>query len=80
MGVMKRGLNMKKVCRIFIALAEGYALYKIPKSETIKGALQYEYSAEVSPGTIFKLSIESLAQVESKLTILAVSNTMIVVS
>ena len=58
---------------ITIVLAEGYALFKIPQSETIKGVLNYESSAEIEQGTIFKLSLESRAQGKSKFVILASS-------
>ena len=74
---------MKKVYWILIAiaialaLAEGYALYKIPKSETIKGVLNYESPAEILPSTIFKLSLESQAQGESEFAILASSESNI---
>jgi heat shock protein HslJ len=58
---------------IVIAIAEGYALYKIPKSEIINGHLNYEHSVEVEPGTVFKLSLESRALGENKFAILAAS-------
>ncbi|WP_022942646.1 META domain-containing protein [Psychromonas hadalis] len=58
---------------ISVALAEGYALYNIPKAVTINGQLHYEYSIEVEPSTIFKLSLESRAQGETKFAILAAS-------
>jgi heat shock protein HslJ len=58
---------------IVIALAEGYALYKIPKSEIINGQLNYEYSVEIEPDTVFKLSLESRALGENKFAILSAS-------
>lgn len=77
--VDKVRLNMKKLYWVLIAiviavaLAEGYALYQIPKSETIKGVLNYDSSIEIKPGTSFKLSLESREQGESKFAILAAS-------
>ena len=58
---------------LIIALAEGYALYKIPKSEELKGVLKYQQSIQVKPGTIFKLSLESREQGNSKFDIIAAS-------
>jgi len=70
---MKKVYWILIVIAIAIALAEGYALYKIPKSETITGSLNYEYPVEVLAGSSFKLSLESRAQGESQFAILAAS-------
>lgn len=58
---------------IIVAVAEGYALYKIPKSETLKGQLNYAHTMQSSPDIVFKLSLESRAQGADDFSILAAS-------
>ncbi|MFT6985169.1 MAG: heat shock protein HslJ [Psychromonas sp.] len=51
--------------------AEGYALYKIPQAQYIKGQLTYDGESNIEPGTIFKLSLESRPQGDKKFNILS---------
>ncbi|WP_028863481.1 META domain-containing protein [Psychromonas aquimarina] len=56
-----------------VLLAETYALYKIPKTENISGKLTYEQIIKVEPGTVFRLSLESRPQGDTKFVILSAS-------
>ena len=58
---------------VIIIFADGYALYKIPQAQYIKGELTYNQESNIEPGTIFKLSLESRPQGDNKFNILSAS-------